>query len=612
VGKNLNSSEDEVRSDAVEALGVSRRTLLKGSASAAGAAALVATRVGAAGAAPSGAVRHLARQAQGEEQVFYSQVISTGEPKSFDWNADLYCGGDPETFAGLCTFDADNNVVADWAETWEVNADASVYTFHIRKDNKGWTDGNPVTAHDFVYSWARLLDLNTGNPYGFILLDIKHASAFQNQTPVDDANDPLNGKVPTADDLVLKAVDDWTLEVTLEGPRAGFLQKVGYTACVPAPQWAVEANPKWAAGDVPLVSNGPMKLVEWDHNQKVVLAPNENYWDFESIKLTKVVDPLFPAADNILYYEQGTGDQKLDWTQVSAGDYKRYQDDPNLASQLQPYVFPGSWFLLPGTTLPPFDKLEVRQALSHAIDRQRLVTVTNGLEIPSYCMVPAGVFGYLDDPSLQTIQDYDPEKAMAALKGTDFEGGKNWPDITMYMRNQEEIFNADVMANDIVDQLNQNLGMNVKIQTWQNNDFRRHIGEYTDQLVFIRWWMDYPDADNNYGDMFLSTTEADAKSGKYNTIPARRQAWSNKDYDDAVIAAKAEPDQTKRLALYLQAEKIIQGDVGYVPLTFRVDQYVFKPWVKGVPVTSQGYVSPDLNIFVRMDKTVFIEGRDQG
>jgi len=318
----------------------------------------VASRIGTAGAAPSSSVRHLTGRAQGEEQVFYSQVISTGEPKSFDFNGDLYCGGDPECWAGLLTFDPDNNVVADWAETWEVNADASKYTFHLRKDNKGWSDGTPVTAGDFVFSWARLLDLNTGNPYSFILLDIKYANEFQNQVAVDDANDPLNGKIPTAQDLGVKAIDDWTLEVTLVGPRAGFLQKVGYTACVPSPKWIVEGNPQWATGGVPLVSNGPMKLVEWDHNQKIVLAPNENYWDFESIKITKVVDPIYPAADNILYYEQGTGDQKLDWTQVSAGAYKRYQEDPNLASQLQPYVFPGSWFLLPQVTIAPFDKLD--------------------------------------------------------------------------------------------------------------------------------------------------------------------------------------------------------------------------------------------------------------
>jgi oligopeptide transport system substrate-binding protein len=582
---------------------VSRRQVLKATGGAAGGAALASSRLGGAGAAPGTSAAHAVRQQAGEEQIFYSQVISTGDPKSFDWNADLYCGGDPEMAAGLMAFDADNNVVPDWAERFEVNEDASKYTFYIRKDNKGWTDSTPVTAQDFVFSWPRLLDPKTANPYGNFLIDIKYGEAYQTNTPINDPNDPLNGKVPTPADLGLKAIDDWTLEVTLAGPRANFLQRVAYTASVPAPKWQIDKyGDKWASGETPIVGNGPFKVDEWVHDQKVVLSPNPNYWNAETIKLTKVVDPLFPAANNMLLYEKGSGDQQLDWTQVNAGDYKRYSADPVLAKQLQPYVFPGIWFLLPQVTLAPFDKLEVRQALSHAVDRDRLVTVTNGLETPAFCMVPPGVYGFLDDASLPTIQDFDPQKAMAALKGTEFEGGKNWPEITMYMRNNEELFNADIMANDIVDQLKQNLGMDVKIQLIQNDLYRQQMGDYKWQLLFVRWWYDYPDPDNGYGDMFYSAD---------NTIPARRQAWWNKDFDDLVNAGKAEPDPEKRLAIYLQAETVLQKDVGYIPLVFRLDQYVFKPWVKGVPVTQQGYVVPDGNIFVRMLETVFIEGREE-
>jgi ABC-type oligopeptide transport system substrate-binding subunit len=213
-------------------------------------------------------------------------------------------------------------------------------------------------------------------------------------------------------------------------------------------------------------------------------------------------------------------------------------------------------------------------------------------------MVPQGVFGFLDDPSLLGIQGYDPELAMASLVGTEFEGGQNWPEITMWMRAEEEQYNADVMANDIVDQLQQNLGMSVSIQPVPQSNFSEQLFENQWQLVFIRWWYDYPDPDNGYGDMFFSRKS----SGK-------RQAWSNEAFDDLVIQGKEAPTPEDRLAIYLQAETIIQEDVGYMPLVFRLDQNVFKPWVQNIAVNSYGQKVPDGNIYVNMLRGVTTDTR---
>jgi oligopeptide transport system substrate-binding protein len=214
-------------------------------------------------------------------------------------------------------------------------------------------------------------------------------------------------------------------------------------------------------------------------------------------------------------------------------------------------------------------------------------------------MVPQGVFGFLDDPSLKTIQDFDPQKAMDALVGTDFEGGQNWPEITMYMRANEEQYNANIMAEDIVAQLADNLGMDVKIQQVPQSNFSEQLFENKWPLVFIRWWSDYPDPNNSYGDMFYSRKA----SGK-------RQAYSSDVFDDLVEQGKAEPDPAKRLEIYLEAEKTIQTDVGYMPLVYRVDNYVFKPWVKNVAVNKFGQAVPDGNIYVGMMRKVSIEGRE--
>jgi len=581
-----------------KALGMSRRNFMR---IAAAAAAGTVTTAGTERYSGPGAVaaprRSLRRQDElGPDDKFYNYFLYGGDPVSFDWNLNLYCNAEVETHAGLLTFDADLNAVPDWAETFEPNEDASVWTFKIRKDNQGWTNGTdtrPVTAQDFVYSWERQLNPANAAAYAGFLLDIKNAGKYN-----------LGEEGVKPEDLGTNAIDDWTLEVTMEGPRAYFPQVVAYQAAVPSASWAVEeyGADKWASGDVPLWCNGPYKLDKWEHDVMVELSPNPGYWNVEALNFKKVYDPIIPAENAVLAYERGEGDLKFDWANIPASDLTRYQDDPELSQQLHQYVYPGIWMLVPSNGQEPFQNdevgLKVRQALSHAVDRSRLGELTNGLAIEANCMVPIGVFGYIDDPEIAAIQNFDPAKAKELLVGTPYEGGQNWPEITMHMRGNEENYNSDLMANDIVAQLQENLGMNVNIQVWPEASWRPELFKNEFQLVWIRWWSDYPDPNNSYGDMFYSQKS----SGK-------RQSWSNKEFDDLVNQGKAEPDPDKRLEIYKQAERVIQEDVGYIPVVFRVDQYAFKPWVKGVAVNRQGFWVPQGNIYARMLDNVDVEGR---
>lgn len=572
----------------------SRRKLVGGAIAGAGAAAL--------GAIPGGKAV-LAQDSTpsaelDEDQVFYNSFLQN-EPKSFDWNADLYCNADVSTFSGLLTFNPDGEAVADWAETWESNEDASVWTFHIRPNNTGWSNGDPVTAHDFVWSFQRILDPETANVYSFILYDVKYGEPFNTGTEVEIDGET---RVPTRDDLGLRAIDDWTFEMTLEGPRANLPQKVAYLACYPAHRPSVEEHgDQWALGEVPLVSNGPFKLDLWEKGVKVELSKNENHWQASEITLERVIDPFVPGANQVNNFENGTGDQQLDWVALGASDYVRFQEDPEKAAMLRQYVYPGSWFLLPSNGIPPFDQIEVRRAVSKAIDRNRLVEVTQGLVQPAHCMMPQGVYGFFEDEEIYKIQAFDPEAALAELEGTEFEGGQNWPEITMIMRSDEEQYNSDIMANDIVAQLEENLGMRIQIESLVENTFRPRLYENRDQLVWIRWWYDYPDPDNGYYDMFYSGKPQGSK----------RQAWSNEEYDRLVVEAKGVLDPDERLELYKQAERIIQEDVGYIILVYRLDVYAFKPWVQNIPVNTQGFTVPDGNIYVRALTQYQIAGREE-
>jgi ABC-type transport system substrate-binding protein len=184
------------------------------------------------------------------------------------------------------------------------------------------------------------------------------------------------------------------------------------------------------------------------------------------------------------------------------------------------------------------------------------------------------------------------------LVGTEYEGGQNWPEITMWMRANEELYNANIMAEDIVAQLKQNL-------TWtsRSSRFRRATSRSSSSRTSGSW------SSSAGGTTTRIPTTATATCSTAARPPGKRQAWSNAEFDDLVNQGKAEPDAAKRLAIYQQAEEIIQNDVGYMPLVYRVDNYVFKPYVKGVAVNTFGQLVPDGNIYVRMLTKAYIEGK---
>jgi len=498
------------------------------------------------------------------------------DPASQDFNKDLYCGGVTSLFAGLMVFNADFLAVPYMASKVESNKDGSVWTFTIRKDSR-WSDNAPVSARDFEYSWKRQLNPETKAPYASFLYDIKNGEAF-NKKQITDARQ-----------VGVHAKDDWTLVVTLEGPRGYFPVLAAYLAALPAYQRAVEKfGDKWTEA-ANIVTNGPFVLDSWEHNKQMTLRKNPYYFGAKDVHLTKVVIPIIPPASGALAYENN----ELDMTSLQAGDLRRLQSDPRASKDVFRYPFPGTWYLLPQVTKAPFDNVKVRRAVAHAIDRDNVIKVAQGLATPAWSMIPPGFPGALDTPAIKAIHRFDKKAAMDMLKGTPFEGGKNWPKITLTMR--DEALGAKPLAEAVQAVLLDNLNMKTELEVLEPRVFRERLWKQDLQFVWIRWFMDYPDPHNEYFDTFY---------GKKPT--GKRQAWVNDAFDKELEAGRDTRDQAKRLAHYAKAEEIMQTDAGYVPVAWVVRYGAAKPWVKGIEKNKRGEFVVEGNIYLDMLQHIYI------
>ncbi|MFN8558861.1 MAG: peptide ABC transporter substrate-binding protein [Dehalococcoidia bacterium] len=536
---------------------------------------------GGSGSAPStGASQPATGEKLAKTQVYRRPLRD--EPATWDYNFNLYAMASNYVSAGLLKYDADNKVVPDLAESVTVNDKGDVYTFKIRKDTK-WSNGDPVKAQDFVYSWSRRLDPTSGADYAAFLYDIKNAEEFNTK------------KIADKGQLGLKAIDDATLEVTLGGPAGYFPALVAYQAAVPVhPATAEKFKEKTGTDADKFVSSGPFKLVKWEHNKVAEITKNEGYWNAKNIKLEKVVFPIIKKEQWHVAYENNEID---DIQEGSIGELKRLTGDPKLSKEIIKYDQFGSWYLMPNPRFKPFDNIKVRQAMAHAVDRDKLVKdVLGGMGAPAYTQMNPGTPQYNPNKYDQYTK-FDPKVAMDLLKGTEYEGGKNWPKITMSMRNNEtDAHKAAMQA--IIQMYKEHLGMTIDSEVGDPQVIYREMRQGNKQLMWLRWYLDYPDANNAHGDCF------------YSKIPvgSRRSWWENDEFDKLVLAGRSEPNQEKRKQIYAQADEILVREAAavfvYYPLAFTMR----KPTVRGFAKNKEGAVVPDWNIFQReLDGIYLIE-----
>ncbi len=509
---------------------------------------------------------------QGGAGIFRTPSIEE-PPNGFDFNYDLYAGGSANVLSGLLMYDPDYKPVGDMAETFTPNADASVWTFKMRK-GAVWSNGDPVTAHDFEWSWKRQLNPATKASYAGFLYDIKNAEAYN------------QGKAGITEDMVgVKAEDDSTLVVTCEGPRGYFPAIAGYVAALPAYRPGVEkyGAVKWTEANVG-VWNGPFVLAKWEHNQYWQMDKNPKYWNAANIKLNSIIVPIQGYDTWLQSYEN----DELDWiNQGPLGELKRVKGDPKLSKEMITFSLTGTWYLVPHVKMAPFDEPKVRLAMGHAIDRNAIVNgILQGLGQVAYTFIPPGFPGYNSD-KLDEFTKYDPQMAMDMLKGTKYEGGKNWPKITMTQRDEGD--GPKAVGDAIIAMLQQNLGMQIDHVVGEPKSTYQEMYDGKIQLMWIRWYADYPDPNDEHYLVFY---------GKITS--GHRQVWNNDDFNNLIVKAQGVSDPNQRWDLYHQADKVLAGDGAAIFVYYPYNYGLLKSWVSGMPKNAQGDYVPDWNIFIRM------------
>jgi oligopeptide transport system substrate-binding protein len=444
----------------------------------------------------------------------------TGEPESRIAN---------ELFEGLTRREARSLQPAPGvAERWEVSEDARVYTFHLRADAR-WSDGTPVTAHDFAWSWRRLLDPATGSEYAYLLHGLRGARAFH-------AGDPAARRRFGVEEGVV-AEGDRTLRVELEAPIPWFLDLTSFFSAYPVPRHVVEAHPRDWFLPGKIVSNGPFVLAAWRVGDRIRLARNPHYWGRDAVALATVdALPVESPTTALNLYLRGDVDWLPRLYPEELVDVLRTRDDF--------YHVPGLtvYFYRLNTRRPPLDDPRVRRAIGLAIDRREITDLVLRLgQIPATAMVPPGMPGYR---SPESGLGFDVEQARALLAEAGYPDGRGMREIGILYNTHDT---HETIAEVIADQLRRNLGIEASAynQEWQSYLASVAAGDY--DMARAGWIGDYLDP-NTFLDLWV-TGNGNNQTG-----------WGDPAYDALVAAAgdaaAASRDPTRLLRLAVEPEPL--------------------------------------------------------
>jgi oligopeptide transport system substrate-binding protein len=489
-------------------------------------------------------------------------------------------------FLGLTGIDEEGNVVPELTTHWTVSADGRTYTFHLRDDvrwvhyslGSGVSEVRPVTAYDVEYGVKRSLDPRTGSDYAYLLYIIEGAMALNCADP--DALTEAELQV-LIDGVGVRALNDVTVEFRLERPASYFPSIVSMWVARPVPREPIEEQgERWTEPGF-CWSNGPYALAEWIHDSRLTLVKNPHYYDANNVQIEQVRLHMITAASTALAMYEAN---ELDTVSPSLDAMDRIKTDPVLSKQLHIAPRDCSYYYGFTNTKPPMDNALVRQALSAAIDRQRLTDhVTGGYQIPANTFAPPMIFG-----SAAHDPDIAPWALPRSLGGTGYAealrlarrwlaeagypNGQGFPTIAL-MHNTSEGHRR--IADAIAAMWRDGLGITVEVQDLEWRDYLRLISRDTSveempHVWRLGWCADYPDQNNWVYEVFHSSQQY-----------TNWVRWHNSEFDQITEAARAETNPTIRRNLYHRAEEIlVEEEAAMAPIYYYSRLYLTKPWLK--------------------------------
>lgn len=492
-------------------------------------------------------------------------VYSGGESANLrDYDpATTYSAGDKLVFSGLVSLDTNLNIRPDLAETWEVSADGTVYTFHIHPDAK-FHDGREVTAQDVVFSWER-----AASP------ELQSDTVLTYMGDIVGVREKYFGEADSISGL--KVIDEKTLQVTIDAPKPYFLMKLTFPTSFIVDQDNVSIGEEWVREPN---GTGPYKLREWRSYEYIVYEANRDFY-LGAPSIPYVVYKLY-AGDDVRLFETG----EVDLAGVGLYDVERMLD-PNepLNRNLVSGVNLCTNYVTFDATKPPFDDVNVRKAFSMAFDRQRYIDVLyRGLVLPAVGLYPPGLPGF--DYGLEGLP-FDPEGARDLLKQSKYGGPEGLPEIVYTNSGVGSYVGGNVAA--LAEMWEEYLGVTIKVENLDYNFYYEQIFSGNHGQIFDGGWCaDYPDPEN-FADVLF-----------HSGVPQNHGGYSNPELDALLESARVEPDVTRRIEMYQQAERIIVDDAPVLFLTHSLSYQLVQPYVKGFVYTP---------ISISLERYMWLEGK---
>ncbi len=475
-----------------------------------------------------------------------------------------------QLFVGLVRRDSNGEFQPAHAENWEVNEDMTLYTFNLNKDVK-WSDGEPVTATDYVYSWTSALDPAYISESADNYYSIKGAEKY-------------NKGEGTVEEVGVKAIDDYTLEVAMEYSDPLFLEKVATIEMSPIRQDVVEKydDPReWSYTPDTHIGNGPFILKEYTPKQSVILTKNEEYYKADDIKLEKIEVVFIEEATTAL--ASFTTDATDITNTIPQVEIERMIEEGTAVASpmLATYYYSINMETIEDPAVKEaLAKPEVRQALSLAIDREAIVTkVAKSGQTPSTGIVPNGVL--LPDGSnwadqsdyIQPTADLDAAKELLAEAG--YPDGEGFPTIQVLYNTNES---HQAIAQAVQDMWKQGLGINVELMNKETKVFSEERGQGLFQMA-RSGNVNGSAIDPEILTLFTTDNIEKAKN---------EPRYSNPEYDTLIAQATQELDMDKRMEYYRQAEDILMTDMPVIPIYNYTNVAAVKPSIDGFYQTVDG------------------------